>query len=66
MAGSKLREAGEAVGDPFDRAEPCWPCANGREKSRQHRGRRFVTPVTEEARQADAEHGAVEPGFVLG
>src|SRR5438132_13433782 len=65
MAGGEFSEAGESVGDAFNRAKPRRACANGREKRGQHSGAGFVAPVAEQACGADAENGAVEPG-VLG
>ena len=63
MAGGEFSEAGESVGDAFNRAKPRRACANGREKRGQHSGGGFVAPVAEQACEADAENGAVEPGL---
>src|SRR6267143_686987 len=63
VAGGKLCEAGEPVGDAFDGAEPDRACADGSQKRREHGCGGFVAPVAEEAGEADAEDGAVEPGL---
>src|SRR5438876_2532826 len=63
MARGKLCEAGESVGNAFDGAKPRRACADGREKRGQHGGGGFVAPVAEQACEADAENGAVEPGL---
>src|SRR5437588_10230466 len=63
MAGGEFSEAGESVGDAFNRAKPRRACANGREKRGQHSGGGFVAPVAEQACEADAENGAVAPGL---
>ena len=66
MAGGEFGEAGEAVGDALDGAEPHRPCADGRQKRRQHCCRDLVAPVAEEAGESHSEDGAVQPGLFLG
>jgi len=65
MARGQLCEAGETVGDTFDRSEPGWACADGGQKRGEDRSGGFVTPVAEEAGEPNAEHGAVEPGSMI-
>src|SRR5712692_1807615 len=62
MSSRQFCEAGETVGNAFDGAEPGRSRANGREERRQDCRGGFVAPVAEEAGEADAKDGAVEPG----
>src|SRR5690242_6148808 len=62
MAGGKFCEAGEAVGDSFDGAEPDGTGADDGEKGGKDGGGGFVGPIGEKGSEADAEDGAVEPG----
>src|SRR5258708_34691895 len=66
VAGSKFCEAGEAVGDAFDGAEPDRARADGGQECGEHGGGGFMAPVAEQASEADAEDGAVEPGLFFG
>src|SRR6266581_5521335 len=65
MPGDQLRETREAISDAFDRAQPGGARANRGKESGQHCGGRFVAPVTEQAGEANAKHGAVEPGLLF-
>ena len=65
VACGKFGEAGEAVGDALDGAEPCGARANRGEKCGQNGCCGFVAPVAEETGETDAEDGAVEPGLLL-
>jgi hypothetical protein len=61
-AGRHLGEAGQAVGDAFDGAQPHGGGAQGREERGQDGGGDFVRPIAEQRRQPDAENGTIEPG----
>lgn len=63
VAGGKFCEAGEAVGDTFDGAEPDRTSADGGEEGGEDRGGGFMAPVAKEAGEADAQDSAVEPGL---
>ncbi len=47
VARSQLGEAGQAVGDAFNRAQPGGSRANRREKGGQHCCRGFMAPIAE-------------------
>src|SRR5438046_2493452 len=63
MPCDELCETGEPVSDAFDRTEPRGTGAKRREEGRQDCGCGFVAPVAEQAGEAHAENGAVEPGW---
>ena len=60
-AGTHFGEAGKAVGNAFDEAQPCGGGAHGRQERGKDGGGRFMRPIAEERRQTDAEHGAIKP-----
>src|SRR5712692_1554730 len=64
VACGEFCKAGESVGDALDGAEPDWACADSSQEGREYGGGGFVAPVAEEAGEADAEDGAVEPGLL--
>ena len=63
VARGKLCEAGESVGNAFDGAKPRGTRTDGGEKRWEHGGCGFMAQVAEQAGEADAEDGAVEPGL---
>ena len=62
----QLGKTGKTVGDSFDGAEPARARANCSKKCGEDGGRGFVAPIAEQAGEADAEDGAVEPALFFG
>src|SRR5580698_10311361 len=62
MPSRQLRKTRKPVGNPLNQAEPRWPRPNQRQKRGQHCRRSLITPVAEQTREPDTEHGAIEPG----
>src|SRR5690242_24973 len=66
IACCQLGKTGKTVGDSFDGAEPGGASANCSKKCGKDGGRGFVAPIAEQAGEANAEDGAVEPALFFG
>lgn len=65
VSSGKFRQAGEAISDSFDHAEPRRSSSDRRKKGGQNSRGSFVAPVAEEAGKTYAENGAIEPRTML-
>src|SRR5262249_32834044 len=66
-AGDQLRETRQAVGQTFDQSQYRGTRAYRRQQRRHRGGGHFMSYIREEARESDAENGAVQPsGATIG